>query len=157
MHDRIGRCGADQLRAQPQRSASARRLDRAQAARSESSVPLPQHQPPHRLVESRVTYRGDVRLRRLSRDQLALRFTDRPHHRSLPGIVAENANAQVHLARVWIDAKSSHHTEDGVRRQPVEMLEHTYLLTAQLRQEIEFTRCALWSGCRVRALPASES
>src|SRR6185437_7210424 len=129
-----------QLRTQSQRATPAWRLNRTQAAGGQRGVPLAEDQPFHRLIESGVAGRSDVSLGRLAREQLTLRLADGPHDRRLAGIVAENADAQVHLARIRIGAEGGHDAKNGIRRQPVEMLEHACLLAAGLRQENEFTR-----------------
>ena len=142
MHDGIGGRSANELRTQLQRAASARRLDGAQAARGQRRVPLPQHQARHRFVEPGVADRRNVGFRRLPRQHLPLRLANRTHDGSLSGVIAEHADAQIHLARVRIGAKGGHHAENGVRRQPVEMLEHVFSPAVAARQEIEFTRPA---------------
>src|SRR5581483_800610 len=141
VNDGMRRSRADELRAQAKRAAPAGSLDRAQATRSQRGMLLSQQQPFHRPVESSVADCRNIGLGRLSREQLLLRLPDCSQDRSLAGIVAKDSDAQIDLARIAVGAESRHDAENGVRYQPVEMLEHVYLLAAWLgQQEIEFTR-----------------
>ena len=123
VHDRVGSRNPDQFGTKPERTAAANGLDRRSAV-GEPGGQRPQCQANDPLVEIEVARRSDVALRRLRPDQRKLCLAHGGRYRCIAGIVAIDADTQVHLERRRIATESDGHAEDRIGRKRFQRFEH---------------------------------
>ncbi len=121
----VGPRAMQQVTGNAERPATARRLNRRDAAGGDDGMTLAEYQALHAGIEAGVTGNGDIGLGGLCSEELLLAATNRFENRRVAVVVLIDANAEINLVRAFVGAKQSHDADDRIGRESFQSFEHS--------------------------------